>query len=116
MGVGMVLGRGWVAHHLDPDTRDILKMSLGMIATLSALVLGLLVAASKGSYDTQAAAVREIAADVLMIDRMLTFYGPEAKAARGALHGLTVAMSQRIYSIKDSPGFIRVNMEELYNE
>jgi hypothetical protein len=115
-GVGMVLGRGRVAHHLDPETRDILKMSLGTIATLTALVLGLLIAASKGTYDTQAAAVREIAADVLMIDRILTFYGPEAKGARGALRDLAAEMSRHIYSIKDSPGFIRVNMEEVYNE
>jgi hypothetical protein len=116
MGVGMVLGRGRVAHHLDPETRDILKMSLGTIATLTALVLGLLVAASKGTYDTQAAAVREIAADILMIDRVLTFYGPEAKAARGALRGLAAEMSRRIYSIKDSPGFVRANMEDVYKE
>jgi hypothetical protein len=114
--VGMVLGHGRVAHHLDSDTRDILKMSLGTIATLTALVLGLLVAASKGTYDTQAAAVREIAADVLMIDRILSFYGPEAKAARGALRDLAVEMSGRIYSIEDSSGFVRVNMEEVYNK
>jgi hypothetical protein len=53
-----------------------------MIATLTALVLGLLVATAKGVYDTQSAAVRELAANVGLLDRALVHYGPDANEAR----------------------------------
>jgi hypothetical protein len=56
---------------------------MGLVATMSALVLGLLVSSAKGSYDTERSEVIQMAAKVAFLNRILTAYGPEAAAARG---------------------------------
>lgn len=84
--VGMAVARALPGHHLSGDSRDAVKQGLAMIATLTALVLGLLVATTKSSYDSQSAAVKELAANVVVVDRALGKYGPKAKEARELLH------------------------------
>src|SRR5262249_36915931 len=58
------------------------KQGLGMLATLSALVLGLLVATTKGTYDAQSAAVKDLASSAMLLDRVLERYGKETKEAK----------------------------------
>ena len=72
-------------HHLSADTKDLVKLAMGLVATMAALVLGLLVASAKGSYDTQKAEVIQMAGKVAFLDRMLAHYGPEAAEARAVL-------------------------------
>jgi ABC-type transporter Mla maintaining outer membrane lipid asymmetry permease subunit MlaE len=55
--LGMFLRGVLPAHHFDDDTKDIIKLGMGLIATMTALILGLLIASAKGSYDTQKAEV-----------------------------------------------------------
>jgi hypothetical protein len=81
------VGRALPGHHLSGDSKDSVKQGLALIATLTALVLGLLVATTKGTYDTQSTAVRELAANVVLLDRVLARYGPETKEARQLLVG-----------------------------
>ena len=73
------------AAHLDPESRDVIKLGLGLIATMTALVLGLLVATAKSSFDTQQNGVAQLAGNVIMLDRVLARYGPETKEARELL-------------------------------
>jgi hypothetical protein len=72
-------------HHLSEDTKDVIKLGVGLIATMTALVLGLMIATAKSSYDTQDEAVKHTAAKVLLLDRLLSSYGPETKEARELL-------------------------------
>lgn len=72
-------------HHLGSESQDAIKLGMGLIATMSALVLGLLIASAKGSFDTQATEVRQMGADTLMLDRVLAAYGPEAAETRALL-------------------------------
>ncbi len=60
---------------------------VGMVATLSALVMGLIISTAKTSFDADRASVVEMAADILLIDRTLAHYGDDSKAARDALRG-----------------------------
>ena len=53
-----------------------------MTATIAALVLGLLIAAAKGSFDTQTSQVRQITANLILLDSILAQYGPETRAIR----------------------------------
>jgi hypothetical protein len=82
---GMRLRRVIPQHHLDADTRDLIKLSVGLIGTMSALVLGLLVASTKSSYDTKNSELTAMAGNVILLDRMLAHYGPETAEARAAL-------------------------------
>ncbi len=69
-------------HHLRDDSRDVIKLASGMIATLVALVIGLLVSSSKSTYDQASAGVTQIGAKVILLNRLLERYGPETKAIR----------------------------------
>jgi hypothetical protein len=83
---GVLLGRSirrrLPEHHLNPDSRDAVKLAMGLVATMTALLLGLLVSSAKGTYDTQRGEVILMAAKVTFLDRVLSAYGAEATQAR----------------------------------
>ena len=83
--LGMLVRRFLPEHHLRDDSKDTVKLGAGLIATLAALVLGLLVGSAKSSYDAVNAAMTQAAARVILLDRTLARYGPEAKDAREEL-------------------------------
>ena len=72
-------------HHLSAESKDAVKVGIGLIATMAALVLGLLVATAKASYDTKSNELTEMSANTVMLDRMLAHYGPEAAPIRETL-------------------------------
>ncbi len=71
--------------HLNEDSKDVIKLGMGLIATMAALVLGLVISTAKDSYDTQDAAVKHSAAKIVLLDRVLANYGPETKETRDLL-------------------------------
>src|SRR5579864_7988559 len=79
-------------HHLDPDTKDLIKLGVGLIGTMSALVLGLLVASTKGSYDTKRSELAQLAGNVILLDRILAHYGAETADIRNALRTTVAGM------------------------
>jgi hypothetical protein len=79
-------------HHLAPETSDLIKLGVGLIGTMSALVLGLLVASTKSSYDTKKSELAQMAGNVILLDRILAHYGAEAADARDALRTTVAAM------------------------
>lgn len=83
--LGMLLRSRLPKRHFIPETENVIKLGMGLIATIAALVLGLLIATAKSSFETQDAAVKHTAARVLLLDHMLANYGPETKAARELL-------------------------------
>lgn len=95
--VAMAFARRLPGHHLSSESKDVVKLGLGVIATLTALVLGLLVAATKGTYDAQGATVREAAAQFALLDRILARYGSDAQDARVKLKTLAIAAQEQIW-------------------
>jgi hypothetical protein len=85
--LGMLLRRALPAHHFSDESKDVVKLGTGLIATTAALVLGLLIASAKGSFDTQNNEVKEAAANILVLDRTLAHYGPETKETRDLIRG-----------------------------
>jgi hypothetical protein len=83
--LGMGLRRLLPGHHLSKETQDVVKLSAGTIATLTALVLGLLVSSAKSSFDTMNTGVVQGAAKIILLDRTLARYGPESRPARDQL-------------------------------
>jgi hypothetical protein len=81
-------------HHLDPDTRDLIKLGVGLIGTMSALVLGLLVASTKSSYDTKKSELAAMAGNIVLLDRILAHYGAEAADVRDALRTAVAGMEE----------------------
>jgi hypothetical protein len=80
--LGMFL-RGHVpVDHLSTESKDVMKLAMGLIATMAALVLGLLTASAKSSFDTWNTEMKENAAKIILLDRTLAHYGPETKDIR----------------------------------
>ena len=71
--------------HLGPDTKEAVRIGMGLVATTVALVLGLLTASAKTYYDTQNTEVTELAANVVLLDRVLAHFGPETSEVRALL-------------------------------
>ncbi len=95
--IGLYLGKTLPVSHLTDSSKDTIKMASGMIATLSALVLGLLVASAKNSFDTFDSAYTEIGAKVIVLDQLLTQYGPDSAAARDELRNAVNGEIARIW-------------------
>ena len=83
--LGMRLQRLLPGHHLSKEMQDLVKLSAGTIATLTALVLGLLVSSAKTSFDTVNNGIVQASAKAILLDRALARYGPETKSAREQL-------------------------------
>ncbi len=94
---GMALRTALPEHHRSAESKDMVKLGMGLIATMSALLLGLLVASAKGSYDTQKSELTQMTARVVFLDRILAHYGPEAKEARELLRGAVVRALDQIW-------------------
>jgi hypothetical protein len=72
-------------HHLDEDSATAIKLATGLIATIAALVLGLLISSAKSSFDTVSGDLERNAVSIIRLDRTLAQYGPEAQALRQQL-------------------------------
>jgi len=85
------------AEHLSSDSKDVVKLGIALIATMSALVLSLLVASAKSAFDTRSNQLTEASADMIMLDRALARYGPETQEARALLERSVVVTLERFW-------------------
>ena len=90
---GMKLRAVLPDHHLDAESHETVKLAIGLVATLTALVLGLVTASTKSSFDQQNGLVKETAAQLLSVDRAMARYGPETAEIR---QGLKRAVELRV--------------------
>ena len=95
--LGVMLRSVLPQHHLVDASKDIVRLGMGLVATMAALVLGLLVASAKSSYDAQSNDVMQLSANVVFLDRVLAHYGPEAKESRDQLREAVTRISHRIW-------------------
>jgi len=112
--VGLGVQRLLPGHHLGKETQDVVKLSAGMIATLTALVLGLLVSSAKSSFDTMNSGIVQSSAKIILLDRALAHYGPEAKPVREQFRRSIAATIDVLWPPKKSEatglsGFERLN-------
>ena len=89
--------------HLDEDTKELVKIGTGLIGTMSALILGLLVASATSAFSAEDDRVQQLATDFVLLDRGLAHYGPEAADARVKLRVAVEAMRGRVWGADGSP-------------
>jgi hypothetical protein len=100
--LGMILRPILPEKHLSAESKDLVRLGMGLIGTMTALVLGLLVASAKSSFDTQRNGVAQLAANVIMVDRFLAHYGTESKDARAMLRASLADMIQKTWPEENS--------------
>jgi hypothetical protein len=95
--IGMVVRPLLSEHHQTADSREVVKMTTGLIGTLTALVLGLLIASAKNSFDQKTNQVRQMTATIILLDDLLMRYGPEATHLRNLLRQSIQPLADRIW-------------------
>ena len=111
--IGMIVHARLPGDHLDEASKDVVKLVMGLIGTMSALVLGLLIASAQGTYQTQSGHVAQLSADIIELDRFLSIYGPESNEARELLRQSIIEVVERIWSQRPPAG--KGPAEALYN-
>ena len=105
--------------HLSTDTKDVVKLGIALIATMAALVLGLLIASAKSTYDTRRNQLLQVSADIILLDRALAHYGKETNGARATLQRSVVAAMEQFWPAnRDRPATIdrrASSVEALYD-
>ena len=96
--LGMFLRTVLPEEHLSESSKDIVKLVTGLIATLAALVLGLLIASAKNSFDSINEGFRQSAAKIILLDRALAQYGPETKDLRELLRRSLASRVEQLFS------------------
>jgi len=99
--LGMYLRILLPAQHLSTESRDAIRLSMGVIGTMSALVLGLLIASAKSTYDAKNNQVKQLTVDIIVLDQLLAQYGPETRVLRDLLRRGTASLADRIWSDRD---------------
>ena len=83
--------------HLNTDTKDVVKLGIALIATMAALVLSLLIASAKSTYDTRRNQLLQVSVDIMLLDRVLAHYGAETKEVRAMLQRSVAAAIEQFW-------------------
>ncbi len=99
---GTALRKALPDEHLSPEAKDVIRLGSGLVATMAALVLSLLISSAKGSFDTQRNEIRQMSANVILLDRTLAAYGPETRAIREHLRAAVEPWAELIWGDRKS--------------
>lgn len=94
---GMLLRRTLPAALLEGGSKEAIRLGAGLLSTLAALVIGLMIASAKNTFDNQNTNIRQLGTNAVLVDQMLTKYGPEANAARTLLREIIPSATARIW-------------------
>ncbi len=100
--LGMFIHSHLPSQHLDSDSKEAVRLGMALVGTTVALVLGLLIASGKGFYDMQSSEVTQLAANVVLLDRVLLHFGPEAKEVRELLRSSVAGTEDAMWARADS--------------
>lgn len=102
IAAGMLLRKRIPADHLGAGPKEVIRLGAGFLATLSAVLISLMIASAKNSYDTQAAHFRTLAAYLVETDQLLVQYGSETTQIRILMRQAVPAAVDRIWREKRS--------------
>jgi hypothetical protein len=100
---GMFLLTRLPEDHLSPKSTDLVKMGMGLIGTMSAMVLGLMFASAKNTYDIGKGELTALSAKLVMLDRVLAHYGPQTSEARNVLRSAVTRALDQGWSNRSQP-------------
>ena len=108
----LFLNRWLPDHHLAPETRDVVRLGIGMVAATTTLILGLITASVKGSFDQTERDVQQLATHLVLLDGELRSYGGEAEPARKLLARFTEEIIADAWPAPESGLGARVDYED----
>jgi len=118
--LGIFVGKKLPEHHLTSETKDVVRLGMALVGTIGALVLSFFVTSAKGYHDRQVNELTQMSAKVVVLGRLLQFYGPDASQARQSLRAIVGQMllstwpNEQTENAQIRPGTARP--EDLYNQ
>jgi Protein of unknown function (DUF4239) len=109
------------AQHFEGDSKDVLRLVLGLISTLTALVLSLLISSGYSAYQVQQAEVQQLGVHVFQVDRTLAHFGPDTNEQRGQLRRMLADTIARVWPADSAeaatfvPKLVSQEGEELFD-
>jgi hypothetical protein len=97
LGIWLATSARWRPMADDHQSKDTIKLAIGLVSTMTALVLGLVTASAKSSFDQMDSAVKQASINLLALDRVLARYGPEAKDIRAQLKAVVESRIETIW-------------------
>src|SRR5882762_488682 len=94
---GMALRRALPEEHFGTDAKDTVRLAIGLVVTMTGLVLGMLVSSAKTFYDGEKNQVAEMSSQIIQMNDLLAVYGPETKQARVEALGFVEDAADRIW-------------------
>lgn len=83
--LGAFLGSRLPKHHLSEENKEVVRLAMALVGTLTGLVLALLIGSAKSYYDAESNELTQASANVALLGRLLQHYGPEANGAQESL-------------------------------
>ncbi|MDX8491687.1 hypothetical protein RFN29_08855 [Mesorhizobium sp. VK22B] len=83
--VSLMVYEHFPTHHRQDDTSAVVRLAANLFVVLSSLVLGLMINSAKNTFEAINSNVHTFATDIILLDRTLRQYGPEADGARQSL-------------------------------
>jgi len=99
-------------HHLTDETKNLVNVSTAVLATISALVLGLLISNANTSFTRLGGEVTTLSAEILRLDHILIRYGNDAEPARHLLLEFTEHKAADLFP--DSPANLYLRNPSTY--
>jgi hypothetical protein len=100
VALGLTLRARLAPRYFSPETKEVVRLGAGLLATLAAVVISLMIASAKASYDAQDGHFRQLAAHLVLADQLLAQYGPEAIDVRKLMRQAVPAAMERIWREK----------------
>jgi hypothetical protein len=100
-GIGMLLRKRLPADHLSRESTDVIKLAVGLMATLVALVLSLLVSSANTFRGNVAVEYKQALAGIVQLDQCLKAYGPQAGDIRALVRDVVGRSFQQHWRHED---------------
>jgi hypothetical protein len=101
--VGVFTARALPNHHLRPESATVVKLVAAVVATLTSMVLALMLSAANSSFSVNAGIVKKLSSDFVHLDHMLRTYGPEADEARAKLRAYAISKHEELFPASGTP-------------
>lgn len=118
--LGALLGSRLPKHHLSDENKEVVRLAMALVGTLTGMALGLLIGSAKTYYDTQGNELTQMSANVALLGGLLQHYGPEAKGVHETLRLAVERVlaenwpNERIENWKPSPK--AGHIQEIYDQ
>lgn len=101
--IGIFTARALPNHHLSNESATVVKLTAAVVASLTSLVLALMLSSANSSFSVNAGIVKKLGSDLVHLDHILRIYGPEANEARGDLRAYATRKNEELFPVSGVP-------------